>query len=696
MTALAKIIDLTARIAIIIDRDSAGRVMAQAVTRMQFRNTQIFGSIDSFWNNIDNTQFDWVLLVFSHERTQDILEFLERRNQEPRFNSLAVSAFVPAKKTPLILPQCYEKGLLSNHATETQTRGIEVSVTDLIRVARDCDKKEPYVAAHYLRQYLLQNRFSTELVNLEQTMASSFYEDAENYLRLAEAQFMAGQMERGRLTLAELQHFDATLSAKASSIYEEYVGSVHDDVSTFAMQQNIRRAVIIDSDRSSANVISLALSKIGLRDVKVYTDGQVAWDEMSVSDEPDLIVSEWLMPGLSGPLLLQRIRGHGFYRVPMIVISQSLDRADQQLLKELTVSQVMRKPLQEKQTLMAIAWSVSQHRLPTEAKTIERKVIESLRDNEVATANSLHQRFRSLTNVSQARKLYLEGAFAYHEGLYAKAVEKLSKSLHTREGDNVDVVGLLGRALLKMGDAANAARMFEKASALSPLNIKRLCELADTQMIAGNTAAAGKAIAQARDLDEKSQQVAIAQTKFAVVTGSLHAVGEFVQGLNSFHEIVSFINNLAIAKSRVGDFTEGLALYNNLLQIFSDKDRELKSIVLYNQAISYIRCAKFVEAASILSLAVSFGESRVLDKVKHLKARLERANVDGKEFKLAEQDEEAMASPSSDEDQLVAALEERAFWANKQKGRTIAGLLGIYRVGSVLGTRPKKSYRQAS
>lgn len=695
MSALGKIIDITARVAIIADRDNVGRTMAQTLTRLNFRNTQIFGSCEAFWNNADNNQFDWVMLALGTERFDDMLKFLDRRNQEPRYNSLAVSAFVPPRNTPL-LPQCFEKGLLSSHAQELQAPSVEVTLTELMRVARDYDKREPYVAAHYLRQFLRQQRFTAELLNLEQTMASCFYEDSENYLRLAEAQFMTGQAERGRLTLAELQHFDASLSAKASSLYEEYVGSVHDHLSTFATQQNLRRAVIIDSDRSSANVISLALSKIGVRDVKIFADGLTAWNELSVGEEPDLIVSEWLVPVLSGPLLLQRLRDHGFFRVPVIVVSQHLERADQQLLKELTVSQVMRKPLQEKQTLMAIAWSVSQHRLPTEAKTIERKVIEALRENDMATANSLRLRFKNLTKVSQARKLYLDGAFAYHEGHYAKAVDDLSQSLHTREGDNVDVVGLLGRALLKLGDAPTAARMFEKASALSPRNIKRLCELADTQMLAGKLKDAKKTISQARSIDKKSPQVGIAATKFAVVTGDLDSVANLVRNLSSFQEIIGFINNMAIAKSRLKDFQEGLALYDNLLQILSPHDHELKAIVLYNQAICFIRAGQLLDADKALTTATAYGDSRVLEKANLLHIRLERAQRDGKTLKVAEQDEVTVTTAPADEEQLLAALETPSFWAKRQKGRTTAGLLGIYRVSSVLGTRGKKSDRQAS
>lgn len=695
MTALAKIVDMTARVAIIADRDAVGRSIAQALTRLQFRNTQIFSSCDAFWKNSDNGQFNWVLLALGADNFDQMLMFLERRNQEPRYNSLAASALVHQNNTPL-LPQAFERGLLSCHPMELQPVSIEQSVNDVIRVARENDKREPYVAAHFLRQFLRQQRFVAELLNLEQTMASYFYEDSENYLRLAEAQFLAGQADRGRLTLAELQHFDASLSARISLLYEEHVGSVYDNVSTFADQQNLRRVVIIDPDRQSANIVALALSKIGVGDAKIYANGETAWQEISADEEPDLIVSEWQLPGLSGPNLLQRLRERGFYRVPVVVVSRHLERSDHQLLKELTVSQIMRKPLQEKQTLMAIAWSVSQHRLPTEAKTIERKVIEALRDNDMAAANSLRQRFSHMTKVSAARKLYVEGAFSYHEKRYEQAVAQLTQSLHTREGDNVDVVALLGRALLKMGDAATAVRMFEKAAALSPLNIKRLCELADTHMLAGKLDEAGVAIARARGLDAGAPDVNAALTKFAVVSGDIGSVADLIGNMTSFQEIVSFIKSLAIAKSRGGDFSESHALYENLISILANKDVHLKAVVLYNQSICYLRGGRLDEGTRALKEAISFGDSRVYDKSMHLQGRIDRAQRDGKNLRFADQEEMFVATAQEEEEKLVAALETQEFWAKKQRGRNIAGLLGVYRVSTVLGARTKRGERQAS
>ncbi len=695
MTALAKMIDTTAQVAIIADRDSVGRSIAQALTRLHFRNTQIFKSCDAFWRHDENTQFNWVLLALSVDNFEPMLKFLERRNQEPRHNSLAASAFVHQRQTPL-LPQLFEKGLLSCHTLDQQVSNIEHSIQDVIRVARDNDKREPYVAAHFLRQFLRQQRFFTELLNLEQTMASFFYEDSENYLRLAEAQFLVGQKERGKLTLAELQHFDASLSARISLLYEEHLGSVYDDMSTFADQQSLRRVVIIDPDRKSANTVSLALSKIGVRDAKIFANGQDAWEALSAGDEPDLIVCEWQLPGLSGPYLLQRLRDHGFFRVPVVVVSQHLERSDHQLLKELTVSQIMRKPLQEKQTLMAIAWSVSQHRLPTEAKSIERKVIEALRDDDVAVANSLRHRFLQMTKVSQARKLYIEGAFSYHEKRYEQGVAQLTQSLHTREGDNVDVVALLGRALLKMGDPVTAMRMFEKASALSPLNIKRLCELADTKIMAGKMTDAADIIAQAKQLDANAPQVHAASTKFAVVTGDIDSVATLVGNMTSFQEVISFINSLAIVKSRNGDFKESLALYKNLLKILAGKDPSLQAVVLYNQSICHLRAGEPREGALLLKEAVSLGDTLVRDKAMRLQGHLERAQQEGKNLRFAEQEEVLVVKAADHEEKLTATLETQEFWAKKQKGRTAAGLLGVYRVASALGPRMKKSERQAS
>jgi sigma-B regulation protein RsbU (phosphoserine phosphatase) len=68
------------------------------------------------------------------------------------------------------------------------------------------------------------------------------------------------------------------------------------------------RILIADDDRVSTMMLARTLEKWGFEVVVVH-DGAAAWEHVSGKTPPELIIADWMMPGLDGLELCRRIRG---------------------------------------------------------------------------------------------------------------------------------------------------------------------------------------------------------------------------------------------------------------------------------------------------------------------------------------------------------------------------------------------------
>jgi len=68
------------------------------------------------------------------------------------------------------------------------------------------------------------------------------------------------------------------------------------------------RVLVADDDRASRLIAEAALRRLG-HDCETVSDGSEAWQAFSASP-PDVVISDWAMPGLNGLELCRKIRAH--------------------------------------------------------------------------------------------------------------------------------------------------------------------------------------------------------------------------------------------------------------------------------------------------------------------------------------------------------------------------------------------------
>ena len=88
------------------------------------------------------------------------------------------------------------------------------------------------------------------------------------------------------------------------------------------------RVLIAEDSLSSRAMLEATLSKWGLEVVAVE-DGREAWRRLQEPEAPQLVVLDWIMPGMTGPELCRKLRGRKM-QIPVyiILLTARSDRRD--------------------------------------------------------------------------------------------------------------------------------------------------------------------------------------------------------------------------------------------------------------------------------------------------------------------------------------------------------------------------------
>lgn len=89
----------------------------------------------------------------------------------------------------------------------------------------------------------------------------------------------------------------------------------------------ILKILVVDDDATMRRLLSVMLTKLG-HDITVCSNGAEAWDFLNQDPQPavQMIVTDWMMPYLDGPGLIQKVRAADFENYTYIVLLTARDR----------------------------------------------------------------------------------------------------------------------------------------------------------------------------------------------------------------------------------------------------------------------------------------------------------------------------------------------------------------------------------
>lgn len=115
-------------------------------------------------------------------------------------------------------------------------------------------------------------------------------------------------------------------------------------------RDDVPRILIVEDDERLATLTQDYLRKNGL-DVAIETDGTAAIDRI-ISEQPDLVVLDVMLPGSDGLTVCREVRPH--YHQPILMLTARTDDMDQVLGLEMGADDYVAKPVQPRVLLARI------------------------------------------------------------------------------------------------------------------------------------------------------------------------------------------------------------------------------------------------------------------------------------------------------------------------------------------------------
>lgn len=110
----------------------------------------------------------------------------------------------------------------------------------------------------------------------------------------------------------------------------------------------LNRICYVEDDEDIQRIVKMSLERVGGFTVRVVGDPMVAIDAMT-EFKPDLVMLDWMMPGMDGPTLFKRMRENDYARdLPVVFITAKASQRELDELRSLGAVGTISKPFAPK------------------------------------------------------------------------------------------------------------------------------------------------------------------------------------------------------------------------------------------------------------------------------------------------------------------------------------------------------------
>jgi two-component system, OmpR family, alkaline phosphatase synthesis response regulator PhoP len=105
-----------------------------------------------------------------------------------------------------------------------------------------------------------------------------------------------------------------------------------------------RRLLLIDDEEAIREIAKLSLERVAGWTVVAVSSGADGIRVAEADTEFDAVLLDVMMPGLDGPMTMERLRDGLLTNVPVVFLTAKLQRADRERLQDLGAAGVIAKP----------------------------------------------------------------------------------------------------------------------------------------------------------------------------------------------------------------------------------------------------------------------------------------------------------------------------------------------------------------
>jgi len=618
--------DRSAKVLVVEGSGATRTLISEVVKKQGFSNVTGVPTIKDALGVMEADAVGWVICSVFADQSENAIHLLKIVTEIPQLRYTRVS-FLLDEEEQKVLVYSFQLGLLSYHKKPFTKDSLNNEFEGLIKTYESTNYNATLTAAVYLRQYLTDEKMDKDLINFEKSLVNLYPSDYDLLFNLIPPMSRLDRKDDATAILGQVLAMDPEKKVRVDKLRNDYLDGVEigqdgegGEKYNFLGLDNV---VVIEPDETVSNYIMEVLADVGVTDVQVFTDGEEAASHIAESPNPGAILMEWRVPSLPGPLLVQRLKAEGGEVCPIMVISSLLQADDIPLVKEMGVANCLEKPIDKTLFLRKLIWTIQQDRNPSEQATMERKIRDFLKAGKTEDALSIKSSFMGDSKISEGAKAAIEAEFSYYEGRYeaskAHGIEAIKLC-----GDSLFMLNLLGKSLMQLREFDVALKCFKKAQQLSPQNIERLCSISEVHSEMGDHKEAEKTLEEANKIDADNKGVAETAAKLAVNSGDSSRAKVILSKLDSIGNVISFMNNSAVALAKCNMVDEGIEQYRKTLKSIPDDQEGTKAIVTYNLALAHARSDELEEACLHLD-RIKKVDSRVKDKSLALLRRIKKA-----------------------------------------------------------------------
>lgn len=648
---------------LIIEASSSMRAILTETLRDQGL-TDITGmtSIKDALGILEVEAVDWIVTTTFSKEPLNAFHLLKLITENGALLATRVSLLIGDDEKEL-LPPAYSLGLMSHHPVAMTKELLGKEWQQLYDRISGHKQNLSLVAADYLRGYLDETCDHGSALALETQLWQAFPEQFElleqalpHMQELGEEDLLKDTLKKLRLIYGEDEK-DKWEFLRCTYLPAQDVES-DDELDTG--NNPIKQVVVIDPDETLHSIYESIFADFGAEGVTIFTDGAKALAHLEANPNPDLIIQEWRLPEVTGPLFLQKAIGKDALESQFVVHSSLLNGKDIPLAQELGVATVVEKPLERSRLVKGIVQVVRQHDTPTELISLARKVRFAVRRKDLTEAQACLSEYQQVAPSHDTNRYELEAECELLAGNSEKAKE-LAMSALKAGGHSIFVLNTLGRALVNMGDYPLALKCYARAQEISPMNFRRLCEIAEINSTLGEGEEAQAAIESAKAIaGDDDPEVAATEAKVAINSGDADKAKTLLSQLDSLESVVAALNNQAVAFARYGKYEDSFAQYQKTIDSIPDDKPAIKAAVQYNLGLAYTRADRYEDAVAMFEPLGDL-KSKVGAKAKSLLTRLKAALNGGTKIVLSSDAKKDSESDGfRDEVELAAHLRIKA------------------------------------
>lgn len=626
--------DRSKKILIAEGSGSSRTLIAESLRAQGFTNVQAVTSIKDAIETLEVEPISWIFTSSFSGADENVLQLLKLTCLAPELRDLRISLFVDPSDQGL-LPEAFELGLLSYHMKNFTKDYLQGEFGNLLTELEECSFSSLGLSSRFLRRYHVSAERFEDLLVFERQLLKVMPGDLQQFLNLTLPLVKTGKTEEGKQVLAQVLKLDPNLQKQVKALGNQYFpGEPLDQLENAVNILGIRSAIIVDSDSIVQRDVKQVLIEMGVESIEIFDDGAAALEFIKVSPNPDVIFHEWKIPKVTGPLFLQKAREKCGKNSSFIVCSSLIDKADVPFLREMGVAQVVQKPVQRHELVKSIAWTIQQDRRPTDKVALERKIRTSLQSKNLEEADKSIALYLADAAISNGAKQLIRAESHYARSEFEKASELCVEAMKNG-GESILVLNLLGKTMLQLRQMESALKCFERAQKLAPQNIERLCQMAEIHAELGHEAESDQLLEKVDDIDKNGDKADESRAKIAVAQGDSSSAKSIMSSLESIDSVISYMNNRAIAMARCGVVADGIDQYRKTIESIPDNYPDMKSIVLYNLALAYLRDTKQDLAKEALKDPIHAASGRMLTRVSKLLSRIASAESRGEAFQMS-------------------------------------------------------------